>query len=96
MADIHNDSSEPKFADIYHSMSDLELQKRPVLLHPVDEHEAPCVLELALHRDAVELATDVGPGVGAEPRGADVLVEPRLDERAVEGLIAVFRRATRS
>ena len=27
MADIHNDSSEPKFADIYHPMSDLELQK---------------------------------------------------------------------
>jgi hypothetical protein len=27
MADIHNDSSEPKFADIYHPMSDLELQE---------------------------------------------------------------------
>ena len=42
------------------------LRNERLLLHAVDEDEAPRVLELALHGDAIELAPERGALVGAE------------------------------
>src|SRR6202044_3813092 len=53
--------------------------------------ESPRVLQLALHRDVVELAPEESARLGAESRRAGELVEAGVDERAVELLVAVVQ-----
>ena len=68
------------------------LQERRVLLHAVDEDEAPRVLELALDGHQVELAPHLDALGSREAVGAGVVVEARLHEGAVEGLVAVVEQ----
>src|ERR1700748_1191796 len=60
-----------------------------VLLHALDEDEAPGVLELALHGDDVELAPEgLAPGDVQAGLGGEV-VEAGVHEGAIDRLVAV-------
>ena len=56
-----------------------ETEEGRVVLHAIDEHEAPGVLELALYGHVVELATERARSPRRAPAAREV-VEPRLDE----------------
>src|SRR5512140_2617356 len=67
-----------------------ELEERGVVLHAIDEDEAPGVLELALDGHAIELVAEPLALCRPEPCARRELVEARLDERAIELLVAVI------
>src|SRR5262249_5337059 len=69
-----------------------EPEERRVLLHPIDEDEPTCILELALHGDQIELAAQLLGARLSETRGASVIFEARLHEGTVEDLVAVVEQ----
>ena len=68
-------------------------EERRVPLHPLDEDEAPGVLQLPLHRHEVELEPQRVPVGGAEARGvARSRASRSSDELCVERLVAVVEQ----
>ena len=66
--------------------------ERRVLLHPIDEHESPGVLQLALHGEQIEEPHEVArfqPRAGFRLEGLQIARQHRVDERPIQLDVAV-------